>query len=312
MEPDGVGHAYIPLVIDKPRRMVIDTGGARSVLYASVVEELKLPTMDADEVARKNPYKIGQMVGFAGDESNTVAIAPSISFGSVKFDNPTFAVLADPRKPPLADNEIAGYLGPSHLMTFDIEFDFAARRFNLYSQNHCPLHAAYWAPWYRAVGFLPTTSGHIEIQMILDGQVVMATLDSGAPVSSIDAKAAYRLFHLDKKSPDVEAKGHIAGRSDEDGAIYAHRFKSLSVEGVDIQNPKLMLTPDLMSDWTSAHPPEVILGFREMSMLHLFIAYSEDAIYLTTADAHCTPEDAVHKPGEEPTVCEPGHGILRE
>jgi predicted aspartyl protease len=312
LEPDAQGHAYIPFVIDKPRLMVVDTGGARSTLYASVVQELGLQTMDAKEASSQNAFKVGGMVGFAGETYDTVAIAPSISFGAVKFQNATFSVAPDTRRPPLAANEIAGSLGPSHLMTFDVEFDFAAHKLNLYSQNHCVGEVVYWAPWYTVVPFRLSQDGHIQIDMKLDGVPVTATLDSGAPISSIDMRTASRLFHLDKKSPGVEKYGHVGGRDDPDSAIYAYRFKSLSVTDVDIQNPKLLLVPDLINEWTNSHAPQVIFGLREMRALHLYIAYNENAIYLTTADVYCTPQDAVHKPGHGTSVCEPAGNMLRE
>ena len=151
LEPDTQGHVFIPFVIDKPRRLIVDTGGARSILYQSVVDELHLQIDDAEHSDRYGEYRIGGQVGFEGDRMDTIAIAPSIKVGPITFSNATFAVEPDTRKPPLADNEIAGYLGPSHLMSFDIEFDFAAHKLNFYLQNHCADRVVYWARYYAVV-----------------------------------------------------------------------------------------------------------------------------------------------------------------
>ena len=72
-----------------------------------------------------------------------VAIAPSISFGVLEFENATFSVVQDSPTPPLADNEIVATLGRSHLITFDVEFDFVAHRLNVYLQPHCAGSAVY-------------------------------------------------------------------------------------------------------------------------------------------------------------------------
>ena len=279
---DGQGHAVIPLVLDKPRMMIVDTGGGRSELYSSVVNELRLPTMDADEAARKSTYPFGRMVAFNGYVSDTVAVMPSVSFGVLKFPDSMFSVVGDTRTPPLADNEVAGALGPSHLMTFDVEFDFAANKMNLYLQNlqdNCADHLVYWSNRYAAVPFTLSPEGHIKFVMRLDGKDVKAVLDSGAPFSSLDSDTAFKQFKVEPSSA-----GSDAGDSGARPAV--HRFRSLAIGGVEFRNPELLLVPDHMSVEANSSVPDVILGLREMSVFHIFIAYSQSMIYLTLANAH--------------------------
>ena len=277
---DGQGHALIPLVLDKPRMMIVDTGGARSELYSSVVNEMKLPTTDADEAARKNAYPFGKMVAFNGYVSDTVAVVPSVSFGVLKFANPTFSVVGDSRTPPLADNEVAGALGPSHLMTFDVEFDFAAGKMNLYLQNfqdNCADRLVYWSNRYAAVPFTLSPEGHIRFVMRLDGKDVKAVLDSGAPFSSIDSDLAFTRFKVEGSSGGSNTGSHGA-------RLAVHRFQSLAIGGVEFRNPELVLVPDEVSLEANSPVPDVILGLREMSFFHIFIAYSQSRIYLTLAN----------------------------
>jgi len=286
LEPDTEGHTYISQLIDKPRQMIVDTGGARSELYSSAVREMGLKTMRANTAAHHNPYDSGEQVAMNGYVSDMVAIAPSISFGVLKFENATFSVVQDSRKPPLADNEIAGTLGPNHLMTFDVEFDFAAHRLNLYLQPHCAGSAVYWAQAYTVVPFTLSREGHILLRMTLDGKPVTATLDSGAPVSTLDMAAAARLFPIDRKIPGVDATGHDASLPEGANWTYSQRFKHLSVAGIDIQIPVLTLMHDRINESSDEHAPQLILGLREMSALHMFIACSEDQLYVTAAHAY--------------------------
>lgn len=279
MEVDGQGHALIPLMLDKRRMMIVDTGGARSTLYSSVVKELHMPTMEADKAALTNMYKSGSEVAFNGYVSDTVAIAPSVSFGILTFASPTFSVIEDSRTPPLADNEVAGSLGPSHLMTFDVEFDFAADRFNLYLQNHCPGRVVYWAKDFAAIPFMLSSEGHIALDAQLDGKTVKAVLDSGAPFSSIDEYVAAGRFHVTSQSD-----------GDKEGPLAVHRFKKLAIGNVEVENPEMIVVPDLMGAEAAQSPPEVLLGLRELSRLHIFIEYSHSMLYFTLADGSTTQQ----------------------
>jgi hypothetical protein len=122
--------------------------------------------------------------------------------------------------------------------------------------------------------------------MTLEGQPVTATLDSGAPVSTLDMATAARLFPSDRKIPGVDATGHDASLPEGANWTYSQRFKHLSIAGIDIQNPVLALIHDRINESSDGHAPQLVLGLREMSALHLFIAYSEDQLYVTAAHAH--------------------------
>ena len=85
--------------------------------------------------------------------------------------------------------------------------------------------------------------------------------------------------------------------------IYAHRFKSLSLEGITVINPDMTVIPDLLrtklrkpqqsleGDTRIPNPnnetgmSDVILGTDILHHLHIYIAYKERKLYITAADA---------------------------
>jgi hypothetical protein len=286
LEPDGQGHMFIPFMMDKRRRLIVDTGGARSELYSSVVDELHLETHDAEDFGWRNLYGTGDQVGFSGNSFDKVTQVPEIWVGPVPYKNATFVVLPDSRRAPLADNEIAGLLGPSHLMSFDLEFDFAARKLNMFLQNDCIDHVVYWAKYYSVIPFDLDENGHILLPVNVDGVAMTAILDTGAPSSLMFLDAAERSFGLTKKSLKAENVNDSAP-SGEDGNVFLHhRFKRISMNSVDILNPDLIVAPNNMSERPSVKMPQLIIGLQELSVLRLFIAYSQNQLYVTAKDAH--------------------------
>ncbi|HEY2067996.1 MAG TPA: aspartyl protease family protein [Rhizomicrobium sp.] len=285
MQLDGENHIVVPVMLDKPRLLEVDIGGIRSMLYSSAAKEMKLgpPEIDA-----------GSSVGIAGDSSNQLVIVPDLSFGIVTFHHASFTLIEDSRPLPLADNAVAGVLGPSHLMTFDVEFDFGHSRLNLYAPDHCPGKVVYWAQNYVTVPFKLEGLVHIQFPMMLDGKSVSVTLDSGAPASVLNMTAAKELFGLDANSPGVEFAGYINDEKRDELRFYRCRFKSLSMNGIEIRNPTVFLMPDRMAAQTDdrIHLPQMILGLREMVSLHLYIAYDERVIYATAAE----PQPPTAKP----------------
>jgi hypothetical protein len=288
MQLDGGNHIVVPVRLDKRRLMIVDTGGVRSTLYSSVAKEMNLAAPQDD---------FNEEVGVGGDVSNKLVHAPDLSFGIIQFHDATFNLIQDSRPLPLADNEIAGTLGPSHLMTFDVDFDFNKGAFNLFAQDHCPGKAVYWARDYVSVPFTISGLSHIQFPMQLDGKPVTVTLDSGSPTSFLNFSDAKTLFGLDAKSPGVEFVGYIGGRHDDDARVYRYRFKHLSMQGIDIRNPMILLIPDQISASTGdrVHLDQMVLGLREMVHLHLYIAYGEHMLYATAADAALPAPEAQAK-----------------
>jgi aspartyl protease len=133
------------------------------------------------------------------------------------------------------DASIDGILSPDVLRNFDLDFDFAAHKLNLISPEHCEAKVVYWTRDYADAEFM-VVDGHIVLPMKLDGQELQATLDTGSTVSGISESASKRFFHIDRSSAEAELDPEASANS---LLNRRHRFKSLTVGGLSVNNPVL-------------------------------------------------------------------------
>ncbi|MBI1329635.1 MAG: hypothetical protein GC166_07000 [Alphaproteobacteria bacterium] len=275
---DEAGHVMVPVMMDKRRNLVVDTGGAISTLIPKTVAEMRLEPKQSSWNWQSD---------LTGRVNNTLVRVPNLTFGKVAMHDATFFVeAADPDAITLP-SKMEGVLGPSHLMTFDVELDFGNGTMSLYSPFHCPGKVVHWAKAWTEIPF-KIKNGHIQFYIRLDGKSLSAVLDTGAPYSILNMSAAKRWFDITTRTPGVEPIGHLNGVQKDTHITYHKRFQSLSLDGLEIKNPYLVLIPDLMQGAKGEHikTADLILGLREISALHIYISYREEKIYLTAANAH--------------------------
>lgn len=288
------GRPYIPVAIDgKPETMLIDTGGVFTEITQATADQLQMSTHRASV----------QFVGTNGDVSDRSARG-SLTLGNLTASQTDFVVMTD-----LHGIEGAGLFAPNFLHAYDADFDFGAGRFNLISQNHCDGKVIYWPA--QAVAVIPIRlddTGHILLSVNIDGENFQAALDTGASQTVGDLSDLSTRFHLDPGSADTPA----VGRAGKNGAtaIYSHRFKLLSLEGIAVSNPNVVLLPDLMrrstmersanlEGGTRIHDrtsdlalPEITLGMDILRKFHLYVAYKERKLYITPATGSALPATA--------------------
>ena len=294
VKPDQAGRPMITAMInDKPVALLVDTGGGLSSLTKRTVAELNLETSES---------RI-QLTNIAGGSENLEVRLPSIVLGGLRLEGPYFMVLpgdADGR-PPI--EIFGGLLGSEMLRNVDFDFDFAANKVNLVSQDHCAGNVVYWqAPAVAVVPFTFSAAGHITFRMELDGRRVNAMLDTGAAITVLNLDIARRTFRVDVNAPDVEKVGEI-GRSQT--SVYRKQFKTIAFEGVTVTNPMITMYPDLMGGSSLGETrtgsmirdarsglPDVILGMNVLSEMHVYIASKERKLYITAATSQPAPAPA--------------------
>jgi predicted aspartyl protease len=277
------GHIAINFQIgDETKLMVIDTGGFISTLTLDAVTQMNLKKREGAVM----------MIDAYGHKINEVAIAPTVTIGPLKIEDTEFLVTSMSYDP-----EAVGALGPNVLRPFDIELDFAGRKVNFFTQDHCPGRVVYWTN--SGSGHVPFSydpSRHISFTSVLDGKEINTILDTGAPNSLISAPAAHQMYDLTTTSPGVDEQSGTRA----DGTrwqAYFHRFNSLAIGAVSISNPILQIIPDSVARNAqdpfanadhdpTAHLTPLVLGLRELQYLHMYISYKEKVIYVTDANAH--------------------------
>jgi predicted aspartyl protease len=284
--------AYVPVKIgDAQKSMLIDTGGFFTEMSQTTAAELKLNTRHSGL----------QLIGVAGDSTDVVARAP-FAIGNLHADGMDFMVMPAAHEFASDVGDAAGILAPNLLRSYDVDFDFNGRKFNLLSQNHCEGKVVYWPA--EAVAVVPieiNPDGHILLPVTVDGHKFRAMLDTGASNTVFNLEIAKSAFSLAPGSSDTPVRGSLEGSPF--SRTYTHRFASLSLEGIAVSNPQIELIPDLMRNkmmdpkdslegGTRLPDPtravglgDMILGMDILHHLHLYIAYKEKKLYITPASA---------------------------
>jgi predicted aspartyl protease len=287
--------ATIVKISGSPKKMLLDTGAAISVITAKTANDLNL--------VQSQSYRYGAVKFVNGAVVDRLARLPTLEIGQrLREENAQYFIL------PSENTEFDGLLSDSFLKQYDADFDFAMKRFNLFSPDHCEGKVIYWQP--KALAMVPFTlneSSQIRLRVELDGKRIDAILDTGASSTTLNQTMARRLFDLDVSAPDVEKVGEMTGGYTAN--VYQRKFKTLTLEGITIADPMITLLPDMMSGPVGdretgsltrrvGNVEPMLLGINILSKLHLNIAYKERKLYVT--DAGTPPPAAPQAPANPP------------
>ena len=195
--------AVTAMLGDTQKTLLVDTGGGWTSLTKRTVREMNLPTAKEGRGA--------ELVNVAGQTSQLMAEVPSFAIGQVRQMPAYFYV--DPGKDDMDAKTRAEYDGasaPDFLQHFDVDFDFAQKKLNLFSPAHCDGKVVYWdASAVAVIPFRLVNRTHIVFPVQLDGKTLDAELDTGSVGTVLNLNAARRLFGLDTEAPDVKKMGQI-------------------------------------------------------------------------------------------------------
>jgi predicted aspartyl protease len=263
---DEEGGVSVPMSIGgRDFKLLIDTGGVTSMLTETSVKVLGL--------APKRTEGIDFMM-IGGVRIDHYVVAHDIVFGGLTAASLDFLIMPDTR----VSSSIGGTLAPDILRAYDDDFDFANAKFSLFSQDHCKGRVVYWTTGpHAAIPFKIDDVGHIELPVQLDGKDIDVNIDTGSSRSYMSFDAAKDMFGFDEKNSALKVVG-----GGETGLDYKYPFKTLTFEGVAVNNPDLVL----VSKWRLPGVPRLILGMGILRQLHMYIAYKERKLYVTAASAH--------------------------
>ena len=275
--------AFIPVQVNgHPGAMVLDTASAFSVLWWNAISDLRLPT------------HLTMMVGT--EEFIQLAYFKSLVIGNVTFSKGTFVRSTRPsdapREPPIGP--VFGTLGMDVFAHVDFELDFARKKLNLYSQEHCPGKVVYWADAYSEAPMHRGTLGNLYFPMELDGKKIQATVSTGSLMTSLTTDLTRKLYGFDERSSDIEVEEDSSG-----GPAAHYRAMMLTAEGLKVTSTRIRLIPPQPACWlhpdrqdrafgygnecTGTYPLK--LGLNVLQKLHLYFATKEQVLYFTPADA---------------------------
>jgi hypothetical protein len=148
----------------------------------------------------------------------------------------------------------------------------------------------------------PILGTDIRAQVMLDGHSFLANIDTGLDISTINSAAAQEYFdvplashqsdvpqtHQDlpaQASPGTEAVV-VTARRDQ------HRFHTLTFGGVTVVNPLFVLTgPARARRAGEPASPDITIGMNVLRKLHLYFAFGEQMLYVSTAAGQADTEE---------------------
>jgi predicted aspartyl protease len=249
---------------------LIDTGAISDILSASVAHDLGM------RISRAN----GWMSMLGGIKLNEYVTADTFKIGRLVGERRPF-VLAPANL--LGQGDI-GLIGPSTLVNYDVEIDFAKGKLNLFQPSECSAHPIYWT--HDPAAAAPITLDdvrHIVVPVSINGKNVKAIVDTGAGHSIMDIDAASDVMDIDKTDPRFKPLGDVMmnHRAGDEG--YKFPFPALTFEGIAVQSPDILIIHDAQMH---KGEPTMILGMNILRHLHMYIAYQKRLLFLTGAEAH--------------------------
>ena len=274
---DSVGRPMAPVTLgDRPKYLVIDTGGVYGMLDRATIRELGLDTRNGGTT----------IVGVTGASSDEYAFVRDFRAGDIS--EPFFYAMVTPGdEGETTDIRPVGTIAPDFLTRYDVELDFDHDAMNFFSPEHCPGQTAPFDAKMSAIPFQLDSGQHVIFPVMLDGKEITATLDTGSYTTILNLDVAKELFGVDTAA---SAEMHAVGRlTDAPGAIaYTRKFGTLSIAGITVTDPHVAIFPDLVKSATSRTDsgglPALILGMTVLSRLHLYIAYRERILYVSEPD----------------------------
>jgi predicted aspartyl protease len=264
---DGSDHLFIPAeMAGRKINLMVDTGGAWSLIKAQLADELKL----------ERHYNQGGMdfVDASGNSMRQYVRVPGLKLGDLAFKGPTDFIVMEGYRGRL--DRYGGTIGLNIIARFDVELDNEAKRINLFHPKHCPRIGAYWANEYVELPLI-NEIGLPETKVDIEGETVRALIDTGASRTFMDTDLARRKWGITPQTPGVVARGDLTLPSGKTVKMYDYTFKSLTISGFHFDSVEVVLTDDDLGGLT--------LGMSELKHLHLYFSFKEEMLYVTTASA---------------------------
>lgn len=302
------GKIAVPVKIDgKDKLLAVELGAATSGINANLISELQLDTSpipgaqvpahleDILMMPSEFPF-VYQDPEFTKGVMTSImrkVTLPDFQIGALAIKNMPVTALPAWDDP----DGVVGILGTGILRHFDVELDFANAKMNLYGPDHCPGKVVYWT---NAYAIAPITinglTGEIMSDETLDGIPLKVSYSTDPGHGSMALVVAVKLLNISIGAPDLKKMGQVNDRE-----VYQYPFKTLSIDGLDLTNPKIDLVANDGCGETKAHgtvfipntknaallcATDLTLQLDELRKLHLYFAFGENKLYVTAADAH--------------------------
>jgi clan AA aspartic protease (TIGR02281 family) len=265
--------------------ILLDTGAISSLIRRAAVAKLGLKT---------SPVTGYRIFGIGGETRAESAYIDEFRIGAaVRKDWPALVAGEDEFA-----QDVALLLGDDFFRQLDVEFALAGKAVRLFQAKECDrVSLGYWATDTMAVPLEAREKIHVSV--FINGQPMLALLDSGASLSTLSLEAA-RQLGVTPDVPGVVAGGCIRGMGKERLDSWIAPFQSLAIGDELIRNPKIRFAPlwqHARFDETGSHLrrrvsglPDMVLGSDFLHAHRVLIANSQRKIYFSYTGGTVFPE----------------------
>jgi hypothetical protein len=287
-------------VNDRPATMMLDVSSFVTMVWSNYLQPFGIRALTAQRQLQ---------VQRAGESTpmRQFAKLPSLTVGSLKLGDKPVWVAPDADPPSTVDSPTIGQLGMDVIVGADavpgmgalagkdFELDFAHRKLNFYSPDHCRGGGVvYWTPHYSSTPLTRAPMGNYLFPIKLEGKWVEAVMSTTSGQTRILSDATRQLYGFDEKSADIEAD--LAS-----SAPTYYRKLSLAALGsggnarIGLDTRAVDSSCQLTSRGTGAayylgqacrgQEAPLELGLDVLSRLHLYFAAKEQTLYYSDAAA---------------------------
>lgn len=254
---DAAGGPMVPMSIGGHQvHMLVDTGGIYSMLTQRRVREFGL-------IAREvhgGHFSSGSHV------LDHYVDAMDFMLGQMKADHTQLLVMPDD----LAAPDVDGTLAPDFLSRFDVEFDFAHAKLNLFKPLSCEKIPVYWTASdpYAEIPVRLDQWNHMFVEVMLDGKPFTGWIDTGSTHSFMGLDTAKEVMAIsdDGLKKFVNSSGALRW--------YRYPFQNLVVGDVTVKHPIIDLDP-------KAKGHKLVLGMDMLRRLRFYVSYKKGKIFAT-------------------------------
>jgi predicted aspartyl protease len=273
---DDRGRPLVPVIVDgHDGIMQLDTGGAITAVEMDFVMDLGLP----------QTYAGFTMTAVTGESSWLMTTAPSFSLDAITRPDLDLMILPG-YDYQLSDDEPVGLLALDILSEYSLHFDFENDHFEAFEPDGCVSERESSNETEPVdLPLLDRGGNYLTVLIQLDGLALNAIIDTGAANSVVNGDIAGERFGLDLRNPDerMTEVDNVAGIP-----IYARRFSTLVIGGLEISDPQLTMFPDFVRETGLASPeggqvslPQAIIGMDILRGRHLYVGPGRSSLQIS-------------------------------
>jgi hypothetical protein len=199
-------------------------------------------------------------------------------------------------------DDVGLLVGDEFFSRYDLEFDLAGGFVRFFQAEECDgASLGYWAKDAVAVPLEASASYRIGVSVLVNGQPLVAQLDSGTTLSTLSLEAA-RHVGVTPETAGVVAGGCIGGMGKERLDSWIAPLGSFAIGDERIRNPKIRFAPlwqHARFEETGSHLrrrvsglPDMLLGSDFLRTHRVLISRSQRKMYFSYSGGTVFPEVA--------------------